>query len=598
MIDAEQFNRIEDMATESVQELRTSIIKLMVKRIMAVDYNTLIESNRLLAYKLQSAGLLLDDIVKEVARLTGKSQAAVKQIFEDSYVQSVNYDNSIYEKYGIDPLPYNISEKMLDVLNDAMEQTNGEFKNMTRTLANSSQSLYMGLLDNAYIKVRSGSFSYEQAIADTVEEAIEEGAYIHYPSGHVDRIEVATRRAVLCGVNQSSIRAAILRCRENGWNHIIVSSHLGARTAQKGKPAYADHSAWQGKVYWLDHPDGEHRSFVDVCGWGTGDGIGGWGCRHSAFAWRPGMGNPFEQYDSEENKKRYELVSKQRAKERRIRDAKLKLVGLRTAIEQAEEPEGKQLLQEKYDKTAAKLKRYNKDYNTFCKDNGLKPYLERLKVAEWSSKESKRAVLAANRELRKLNDKQVHNRIYHFKGNNDSLFNGTLEEQAETAYNVTGEYCYRESKWKHKVIIDDEYLRKEHALAQKSWKCVIYVRNDTMPKSLIHEQLHARSANYLNRFQYIPYHNIEEGSVELLARQICIDKGISFRYTDNKLVNNLLRINQICNICDDDLSFAKLLFDKALPRRFEWLEKQADRYIEEYGKHEGELRELLKGLGI
>lgn len=397
MLDTEQFNRVEDIVNESVMGLRESIIELMVERIMAADHDTLIESNRYLAYKLQSSGMLLDDIIKEISRRTGKGQETVRKIFEDSYMQSVRQDNRIYEKYGIAPLPYSLSEQMLQVLNEAMQQTNGELRNMTRTMADSTQTQYMKLLDEAFMKVRSGSFSYSQAIADVVSEAISESAYVYYPSGHRDRIEVAARRAVLCGVNQSAIRAAVVRCRERGWNHISVSSHLGARTAQKGKPAFSDHSAWQGKVYWLDRPDGEHDSFVEVCGWGHGDGIGGWGCRHSAFAWVPGMGNPFDRYDSEENRRYYELVSRQRAKERRIRDAKIKLVGLHRAIEQAGSNDLRQQLQDKYDRTAAKLRQYNKDYKEFCVKNNLNPYHERLQTAEWSAKESHRAVLAANR---------------------------------------------------------------------------------------------------------------------------------------------------------------------------------------------------------
>lgn len=400
MIDAEQFNRIEDLVTKSINDLRENIIELMVMRIMAIDYDTLIESNRLLAYKLQSSGMLLDDVIKEVAKRTGKSRETVKKIFEDSYVQSVKYDNSIYSKYGIEPLAYTLSLQMLETLNEAMRQTNGELKNITRTLANSTQNVYTNLLDEAYMKVRSGAFSYEQAITEAITAAGNECAYIHYPSGHKDRIEVATRRAVLCGVNQSSIRSAVERCRERGWNHMCVSSHLGARTYQEGKPPYADHSAWQGKVYWLDKPDGVHESFIEVCGWGHGDGIGGWGCRHSAFAWTEGMGNPFEQYDPEENRERYELVSKQRAKERRIRDTKIQLTGLRKAMEQTDNEVLRDNLQAQYDKKALKLQEYDKDYSDFCKENKLNPYQERLKTAEWSAKESRRAVVAANREAK------------------------------------------------------------------------------------------------------------------------------------------------------------------------------------------------------
>lgn len=405
MIDAEQFNRIEDVVNGSVQKLRENIIELMVQRIMSVRYDTLIESNRFLTYKLQSSGMLLNDIIKEIAKRTGKSRETVRKIFEDSYVQSVKYDNSIYEEYGIEPLPYTVSPQMLKVLDDAMRQTNGELTNMTRTLADSTQRSYLRLLDEAYMKVHSGSFSYNQAISDVVSEAIKDSAYIFYPSGHRDRIEVAARRAVLCGVNQSSIRAAVERCRERGWNHICVSSHLGARTCQKGKPLYADHSGWQGKIYWLDRPDGERESFVDICGWGHGDGIGGWGCRHSAFAWVEGMGNPFKEYNSEENRKRYELVSKQRAKERRIRETKIALTGLRKAIDSAENQEMQQALQDKYDKKALKLRQYNKDYKKYCEENDLKPYQERLKTAEWNAKESKRAVLAANREIKAESNK-------------------------------------------------------------------------------------------------------------------------------------------------------------------------------------------------
>lgn len=397
MLDAEQFNRIEDVVTESMQGLRQSIIDLIVSRIMAKDYDTLIESNRLLADRVQESGMVLDDVIKEIARRTGKTQDVIRKLFEDSYVQSVKYDNEIYKKYGVDPLPYSISTHMMSVLEDAMRQTNGEFTNMTRILANSTQSLYLKLLDEAYMKVRSGAFSYEQAISDTVSDAIHESAYITYPSGHSDRIEVAARRAILCGVNQSSIRAAVERCRERKWNHICVSSHMGARTYQKGKPAYSDHSAWQGKVYWLDRPDGEHGSFVEECGYGHGDGIGGWGCRHSAFAWCPGMGNPFEQYDPEENREKYELQQKQRSKERKIRNAKIELVSLRKAMDQTENEGLKDRLQEKYDRTASKLRKYNKEYTDFCEEKELKPYHERLKTADWSAKESRKAVMAANR---------------------------------------------------------------------------------------------------------------------------------------------------------------------------------------------------------
>lgn len=575
MIDAEQFNRIEDMAAELMAALRESIIELMVQRIMAVKYDTLIESNRLLAYKLQASGMLLSDIVKVVARRTGKSRAAVKKIFEDSYVQSVKYDNKIYEKYGIEPLPFNVSEGMLETLNEAMRQTEGELHNMTRTLADSTQTQYIRILDEAYMKVRSGAFSYTQAISDAVSEAIKESAYIHYTSGHKDHIEVATRRAVLCGVNQSSIRSAIERCRERGWNHICVSSHLGARTAQKGKPAYADHSAWQGKVYWLDTPDGEHESFVEVCGWGHGDGIGGWGCRHSAFAWVEGMGNPFEQYNSEENRKRYELVRKQRAKERRIREIKIELVGLRKAIDMADSEELKQRLQEKYDKRAAKLREYNKDYKDFCEENQLKTYHERLKTAEWSAKESRMAVTAANREARisKTPMEKSDDSGYTVRNREEfeSIANGIKQEITQ--------YSNNPSKWSGKIIVNNSLADKGIA-GQKEWDCNISLVNTVDDGVIWHEMLHSCSASYYAPDIYVVNKFIEEATVEFLKQQICKEKGIESisSYTDKVFV--LKSINKSFKY-GTDLEFAKEIFSIPLPERYQWLENKVDNSLRE-----------------
>lgn len=463
MIDTEQFNKIEDMATASIRRLREDIIDLIVSRIMATDYDTLIQSNKLLIYKLQSSGMLYDDIIKAVAGRADKNEADIKKMFEDSYVSSILYDNKIYARYGIAPLPFNVSEQMLEILNEALKQTNGEFRNMTRTLADSGQNLYIRLLDDAYMKVRSGSFSYEQAIAEVVSTAVKDSAYVYYPSGHKDHIEVAARRAILCGVNQASIRSAVERCRERGWNHMIVSSHLGARTAQKGKPAYADHSAWQGKIYWLDRPDGVHESFIEVCGWGKGDGIGGWGCRHSAFAWTEGMGNPFDQFDKEENRKRYELVSRQRTKERRIRNTKMEIVGLHRAIDRTDNDELRQQLQDKYDARAAKLSEYNKDYKNFCAENELKPYNERLKTAEWNAKESRRAVVAANRATKTTQKKKcidfgnIKNVSFSNKVQHTNISSDNIKTIKQTISDIGEKYNVRMDRFEIKDLTDKKY---------------------------------------------------------------------------------------------------------------------------------------------
>ena len=124
---------------------------------------------------------------------------------------------------------------------------------------------------------------------------------------------------------------------EMDWDIILVSSHLGARVT--GGKDLTDHAWWQGKFYSKSGKDKRFLPF-SVCGQGEVQGIHGANCRHSHG---PGDGefNPYEKYDSEENRKAYETQQRQRTLERRIRDSKRKVMGLKEAVDQSGTPEGK-----------------------------------------------------------------------------------------------------------------------------------------------------------------------------------------------------------------------------------------------------------------
>ena len=73
----------------------------------------------------------------------------------------------------------------------------------------------------------------------------------------------------------------------------------------------------------------EYPDFIGTTGYGTGEGLCGWNCRHSFQPWAKGLRNPWadeHKIDSEENKKIYEDTQKQRAMERSIRATKRKLI--------------------------------------------------------------------------------------------------------------------------------------------------------------------------------------------------------------------------------------------------------------------------------
>jgi hypothetical protein len=111
------------------------------------------------------------------------------------------------------------------------------------------------------------------------------------------------------------------------------------------------------------------------------------------------MENPYDQYDSEENRREYELQQRQRAMERRIRDSKRKCIGLKHGVDSAITDEAKAAAKTLYQKEADLLQKRNKAYNDFCEENGLKRKSERITIAQWDREQAAKArAVAVKRE--------------------------------------------------------------------------------------------------------------------------------------------------------------------------------------------------------
>lgn len=85
--------------------------------------------------------------------------------------------------------------------------------------------------------------------------------------------------------------------------------------------------------------------------------------------------------------------------ERRIRNSKREIQNLQTAIDTSGDDKLKFELQQMYDRKSAVLRRQNKQYREFCKDNNLKEYSERLRVAQWDRSQAVRSAKAAQRYI-------------------------------------------------------------------------------------------------------------------------------------------------------------------------------------------------------
>lgn len=406
MLTPEYLQLIGEGAEEIASQLHTDIINAIVERITirlgrGDDY-ILTPTDKWQIEVLQEAGLLREDIEKEIAKRTKLQLKEIRKAFEDAGVTSVEYDNEIYRAAGLSPEPLQQSPHLIRLMQRAYEATQGEWRNYTRTTADEAQRLFIEQCDRAYNLVSTGAVSYTEAVKNAVETIAADGVAVTYtkrnPDGsiksiHTDTIETATLRAVRTGVSQATAAITDARMDEMDWDIILVSSHLGARVTDAED--FTNHSWWQGKFYSKSGKDPRFPPF-DVCGMGNVQGIHGANCRHHHM---PGDGefNPFEDYDSEENRKQYELDQRQRALERRIRKTKRETMAAKTAMKNGDEAT-KAEMQKLYERKAALLQKQNKAYNKFCEDNDLKRLQDRLRVSGWNKSQASAASAAVRKK--------------------------------------------------------------------------------------------------------------------------------------------------------------------------------------------------------
>lgn len=382
MITPEQFQEIGETLLPLLDDLTEWIARDMIERFMIRfgrgEEKLLTGTDEWQAWVLKQAGGNLDEIQKALAKSTGKSQQEIAKIFKDSGIQAAKADAEAAAVTFS-----GLSSGMMAIITDAYERTVGEISNITRTTAGATNQAFIDICDAAYWKVRTGAQSYTAAMLEGIKELGQVQPIVRYPSGHKDTLEVAVLRCIRTGVAQSSGNMTIQQCKDMGWNHVLVSQHLGARVSDTDP--IADHAGWQGKVYCIDGKDAQFDNLLDATGYPENPlGLCGYNCRHSFTPFLPGVSqNHNKLIDTEANRRAYELSQTQRAMERRIRAQKRKCTALHTAVKNCEDPAGKAKLQEKYTQSAKHLQDQNAAYAKFCEENDLKPYHERLAVAGW-----------------------------------------------------------------------------------------------------------------------------------------------------------------------------------------------------------------------
>lgn len=557
MLTPEYLRECPDKLVKLWQQLEDWAIRDIAYRIIEAelyDYKGMPGTARYRAWVLKEAQKHQNEMLAQISVLTLKSDEELRELFQKASLLSAENEKSIYKAHGISPVDVRKAPYLKQILQAAYNQTNGEIHNFTRSTANATQTWFIDTMDRAYMEITTGMRSPGESIREALEDCSKNAVNVVYPSGHIDTIETAVRRAVMTGINQGTAKISLENVKRLGAEYIIIDSHLGARVA---KDKIGNHAGWQGKIFKVEGEDEYAPNLEEETGFPTNPrGLCGYNCRHHFYPHFKGDRNPFKQYDSEENRKQYELSQKQRQMERKIRNSKKKVAALEAGIEHCENDSIKEQLNKEYSDAVAKLKDRNAVYKVFCKENHLTVEQERLRNMSYDGvRKNKLANPSARAAIRNTRAKVTYNDNYdysiHLDDYNDAVNQGlstaaksVAKLGSETGYEhlylvdlKTGELCYYETNHDASSV---GYNMFRNYLSKKENKDKAY--------AFVHNH---NTDGYFSEQDIMTLFSTKELPVMIAVRNdgvkyIAIRDGdiIETAYYDNLFANELKELNQ------------------------------------------------------
>lgn len=388
-ITPEYLKRAPDELNKLYENLEEFILIDICKRLSRTGAitNTAIEQIR----TLKRLGYDQTEIEKQIRKTLKLSKSVYDKLWEDAVERNNQYYSGIATKASL--LVTDTTVETIAMQSEALKlQTFAEFKNLTRSMGFAMRGLdgkvtvspigkvYQNVLDSAEMRVLTGASSFNEALRDSIKTLADSGLqWVDYESGHHNRIEVATRRAIVTGITQISSKYSEIYGDEFETPYVEVSAHIGARDVAGSSP-WSSHKAWQGKVYSKREGD-KYPSVYKVCGLGAVDGLCGINCRHMYYPFVDGISErtwtdeqlknidpePFE-YEGRKYTA-YEASQVMRKLETAMRKEKREIIAFDYAG----------LEQDSTDATI-RFNRLREEYGRFAKVANLREQLERIEI--------------------------------------------------------------------------------------------------------------------------------------------------------------------------------------------------------------------------
>lgn len=235
--------------------------------------------------KLLLLGGSTEFIESQLKELLEISDPEIWELYDQVCDWEYARNRAAYEQINGSFTPLEDNETIRKWSNAIVKQTQNEIRNLTQSMGMTVDmgggkvvftplaTYYQKYLDRACMDIVTGSFDYNTVLRRVVKELSSSGLQtIDYASGWKNRAPVAARRAILTGVSQLSAQINEQVAKDLNTDKYEVSWHAGHRPSHW----------WGGRVY-------TYQELQNICGLGDGDGLCGWNCRHSYYAFLEGF---------------------------------------------------------------------------------------------------------------------------------------------------------------------------------------------------------------------------------------------------------------------------------------------------------------------
>lgn len=252
----------------------------------------------------------IDDLVKELARLSGVSTNDVYEAFDIIAKENVEFARAYAEAKNLRFTPYKESLELQRITKAIAGQTSATFVNLAnsqmigftfkgkdgRVIFKNLCQTYIDLIDEAVFNTTTGVTDYQSAMRKTIRQLADSGVKIHeysvgYEGGYNRRIDSVVRQDVLTGIRQVNLDIQKQVGRTYGADGVEVSAH---------EPCAEDHLPINGRQY-------SNAEFKQVNN-ALERPVGTLNCRHFVFSIVLGVNKP--EYTNEQLKEMEEESQK------------------------------------------------------------------------------------------------------------------------------------------------------------------------------------------------------------------------------------------------------------------------------------------------